>query len=625
MVAGGRQVVHLRGERVVAGVEQRRRQPILHHALGRRRQLQPWLALERRLVVPQGLMVPQLGMVVVRVVMLPVQSVVMVVVVVMPARHDLDRLDVAGHLVVGGQQKALALHQLFLLLQGVLLLEAAPAAQERPVVEHVVRVRIERPVAALARLLVVPGHLHEALVEAEVVPDRVLPALLVVPVVREPVHDVLVDAVQRDLLVRRVLDRHRDQRDVRVRRLHHLLVLVRCGQGVGRAGVRVPGVLVVRVVVRRGHRWPVRRVAGLRVPIVALVQNTRNTEKAKAEELSRVRPTDRLIATPCYTPDRPRTRRCQASNIHTRIHTYTLGQEKEGRKEKERLPKQPTGSRYAVPISTDQSRLMSGLGAFFGPLSPEAPDPCEEVAEECVDWTSSSGSVSSACASRGVLSTVIVSFSHSCSWEVLRDSASSRLTSTGSSSCTNRLLKQTFPPIERTSCSSSVAPGDSGGEQAGGSGSRWCGRSLPSSVSMLCVLSRKSHSTPCPLSSSSNRSSMLRDRRDAVGGIAIVVPITFRRIACPPAAPSSSRPSSILGGSGGLCETTFSPAAELRRSSLVAAALAAVRRATGRGRVLSPPRTALPYRPRPLPALPPVGPWRAGLEDLRTYSCASEE
>uniref|UniRef100_A0AAG5DCI7 Uncharacterized protein n=1 Tax=Anopheles atroparvus TaxID=41427 RepID=A0AAG5DCI7_ANOAO len=80
-------------------------------------------------------------------------------------------------------------------------------------------------------------------------------------------------------------------------------------------------------------------------------KNTRNTEKAKAEELSRVRPTDRLIATPCYTPDRPRTRRCQASNIHTRTHTYTLGQEKEGRKEKERLPKQPTGSRYAVPIS----------------------------------------------------------------------------------------------------------------------------------------------------------------------------------------------------------------------------------------------------------------------------------
>jgi len=51
------------------------------------------------------------------------------------------------------------------------------------------------------------------------VADGVLPALLVVAVVGEVVHDKLVDLVQSEHLVLRALDRHRDQRDVRVRRL----------------------------------------------------------------------------------------------------------------------------------------------------------------------------------------------------------------------------------------------------------------------------------------------------------------------------------------------------------------------------------------------------------------------
>ena len=89
--------------------------------------------------------------------------------------------------------------------QSILLLEAFPPPQEGSVVKHVVAVRVEAPVAPLARLLVVPRHLDEALVEAEVVADRVLPALLVVAVVREPVHDERVNAVQGGLLVNRVL------------------------------------------------------------------------------------------------------------------------------------------------------------------------------------------------------------------------------------------------------------------------------------------------------------------------------------------------------------------------------------------------------------------------------------
>uniref|UniRef100_A0A182Q5E9 Uncharacterized protein n=1 Tax=Anopheles farauti TaxID=69004 RepID=A0A182Q5E9_9DIPT len=258
VIAGRRQVVHLRRERIVAGVEQRRGQPILHHTLGGK--FEPRFALKRLMMPERRLMVLAT---VERVV------VVMVMMVVTPTGHDLDRLDVA-HLIV--QQQALPLHQLFLLLQCVLLLEPTPPPQKRPVVEHVVRVGIQRPVAALARFLVVPRHLHEALVQAEVVAYRVLPALLVVPIVREPVHDVLVDTVQRDLLISRVLDGHRDEGDVGVRGFHHLLVLVRSGQCVGRAGVRVPRVLIVRVVVSRRHRRPVRCVAGLRVPIMALVR-----------------------------------------------------------------------------------------------------------------------------------------------------------------------------------------------------------------------------------------------------------------------------------------------------------------------------------------------------------------
>jgi len=51
------------------------------------------------------------------------------------------------------------------------------------------------------------------------VPDGVLPALLVSPVVRKQVHDDLIDLAQRAHLLRRVLDRPRYQRDVRIRRL----------------------------------------------------------------------------------------------------------------------------------------------------------------------------------------------------------------------------------------------------------------------------------------------------------------------------------------------------------------------------------------------------------------------
>ncbi len=61
--------------------------------------------------------------------------------------------------------------------EGILLLEPLASTEEGAVVEHVIAVGVEAPVAPLTRLLVVTRHLHEALVQGQVVPDRVLPAL----------------------------------------------------------------------------------------------------------------------------------------------------------------------------------------------------------------------------------------------------------------------------------------------------------------------------------------------------------------------------------------------------------------------------------------------------------------
>ena len=62
-------------------------------------------------------------------------------------------------------------------------------------------------------------HLDEALIEREIVPDWVLPALPVDGVVGEGRHDPGVDLSQRHPPGGRGLDRHRDQRDVGVRGL----------------------------------------------------------------------------------------------------------------------------------------------------------------------------------------------------------------------------------------------------------------------------------------------------------------------------------------------------------------------------------------------------------------------
>lgn len=64
---------------------------------------------------------------------------------------------------------------------------ALPAPQEAAVVEHVLGQRIQRPEIALARISRLTGHLDEAVVQTEIVPDGVLPGGELVFVVREAV------------------------------------------------------------------------------------------------------------------------------------------------------------------------------------------------------------------------------------------------------------------------------------------------------------------------------------------------------------------------------------------------------------------------------------------------------
>ena len=105
----------------------------------------------------------------------------------------------------------------------VLIIELNPPdAQGLPVIsvlKHIHGRGGETPVAALAGPLLVPRQLHKAIVQAEIVPDGVLPALLVVQVVRESVHDEGVDLAEGHLALWAGRDGHGDQSNVGIRRL----------------------------------------------------------------------------------------------------------------------------------------------------------------------------------------------------------------------------------------------------------------------------------------------------------------------------------------------------------------------------------------------------------------------
>ena len=115
---------------------------------------------------------------------------------------------------------------------------AGPPAQlaRRTADKHVISGRVEHPVVTLAGVVVVARNFDEALVEAEVVSDRVLPALLVLAVVREVTDDELVNAVERQTLVRAAADRHHDHSVVAVRRLLDRMTAGGRGSRVSRGG-----------------------------------------------------------------------------------------------------------------------------------------------------------------------------------------------------------------------------------------------------------------------------------------------------------------------------------------------------------------------------------------------------
>ena len=124
-------------------------------------------------------------------------------------------LEVVGRLRLLALGQALRGHQHF---------EAFATSQETSVLKHVPATGVQRPKAPLTWLVGAPGDLDEAVVEGQVVSQGVLPALGVLPVVGEAVHDELVDLTQREHLLGAALDGHSRERDVGVRRF---LVAVR--------------------------------------------------------------------------------------------------------------------------------------------------------------------------------------------------------------------------------------------------------------------------------------------------------------------------------------------------------------------------------------------------------------
>ena len=70
---------------------------------------------------------------------------------------------------------------------------------------------MESPIGSLAWPVRPSWDLDEAVVEAEVVPERVLPALGVLPVVREVVHDELVDLGEGEHPLLTVVEGHRGE------------------------------------------------------------------------------------------------------------------------------------------------------------------------------------------------------------------------------------------------------------------------------------------------------------------------------------------------------------------------------------------------------------------------------
>ncbi|RNA41164.1 hypothetical protein BpHYR1_002766 [Brachionus plicatilis] len=102
--------------------------------------------------------------------------------------------------------------------------EAARPPSERALFEHELAVGVNGPVVSLAGLAHGLGQLDEALVQAEVVAHRVLPALVLALEKREVCLQILVDFVEGHFFAGRILDGHDYERYVGERRLLVLLL-----------------------------------------------------------------------------------------------------------------------------------------------------------------------------------------------------------------------------------------------------------------------------------------------------------------------------------------------------------------------------------------------------------------
>lgn len=95
--------------------------------------------------------------------------------------------------------------------------ESFAASEETSILEHVPAAGVQRPEAALTWLVWAPGDLDETVVKRQVVSQGVLPPLRVFSVIRESIHDELVNFTERKHLLRAALDRHGSEGDVGVR------------------------------------------------------------------------------------------------------------------------------------------------------------------------------------------------------------------------------------------------------------------------------------------------------------------------------------------------------------------------------------------------------------------------
>ena len=106
-------------------------------------------------------------------------------------------------------------------------LVSLPPPQEGAIVKHVLGQGVQGPEVPLAGVTRLPRHLDKAVIETEVMADRVLPLGESLPIVGEPFLDELTDTVECEPLMRGLDYGHGYQSNVGVRRLAILSIFTK--------------------------------------------------------------------------------------------------------------------------------------------------------------------------------------------------------------------------------------------------------------------------------------------------------------------------------------------------------------------------------------------------------------